>query len=161
MSLEEFLLIVHILGAFLMVAAAGITTAAAVMSGRSNDLKQIIAWLDLQRASELFVTTPGAVIAIVFGSWLVGESAAGYEFSEAWLSAAYVLWLVAMGLDHGWFLPFNRRVRAKAAAQVAAGSTDAGEVKAMLASPVAMVIGIGLDLSFVVFLFLMVVRPGA
>ncbi|MBI5949424.1 MAG: DUF2269 family protein [Chloroflexi bacterium] len=159
MSLEEFLLIVHIFGAFLMVAAAGITTAAGVMSGRSNDLKQIIAWLDLQRVSELFVTTPGAVIAIVFGSWLVSE--AGFEFSEAWLSAAYLLWLVAMGLDHGWFLPFNRRVRRRAAELVAAGSTDASEVKTMLAAPLAAVIGIGLDLSFIVFLFLMVVRPGS
>ncbi len=159
MSLEEALLIVHILGAFLMVAAAGITTAAAVMSGRSNDLKQIIAWLDLQRVSELFVTTPGAVIAIVFGSWLVSE--AGFEFSEAWLSAAYLLWLVAMGLDHGWFLPFNRKVRRRAAELVAAGSTDASEVKAMLAAPLAAVIGIGLDLSLIVFLFLMVVRPGS
>ncbi len=159
MSLEEFLLFVHILGAFLMVAGAGITTAAAVMPGRSGDLKQIIARLDLQRASELFVTTPGAVIAIVFGSWLVSE--AGFEFSEAWLSAAYLLWLVAIGVDHGWFLPFNRKVRRRAAELVAAGSTDASEVKAMLAAPLAAVVGIGLDLSFVVFLFLMVVRPGS
>ncbi len=159
MSLYEFLVIAHIAGAFLMVAAAGISTAAAVMSGRAQTPGELIAWLSLQRASELFVNTPGAIIAIVFGSWLVSE--AGYEFSEAWISAAYTLWLVAMAVDHGWFLPFVRRHRARVLELQAAGSNDIREIQASLGSPLAMAIGLALNLSFVVFLVLMVLRPGA
>lgn len=159
MSLIEFLVIAHITGAFLMVAAAGITTAAAIMAGRARTPGELIPWLDLQRASELFVTTPGAVIAIVFGSWLVSE--AGYEFSEAWISAAYTLWLVAMGLDHGWFLPSLKKARARAVEIKAAGSDDIREVQAKLGSPLATAIGIGLDASLLVFLVLMVLRPGS
>ncbi len=155
MSLIEFLLIAHILGAFLMVAGAGITTAAAIMAGRAKTPAEIVTWLDLQRVSETFITTPGAVIALLFGSWLVSE--AGFEFSEAWLSAAYTLWLVAMALDHGVFLPFVRKTRAKAAAATA----TVAALQADLASPRARVAGIALDASLLAFLVLMVLRPGA
>lgn len=159
MSLYEFLVIAHILGAFLMGAAAGITTAAAVMAGRARTSGELVSWLSLQRASELFVTTPGAIIAIVFGSWLVSE--AGYEFSEVWISAAYTLWLVAMAIDHGWFLPFVKRHRARALELRAAGSDAISEIQASLGSPIVKAIGIALDLLFVVFLVLMVLRPGS
>ncbi len=155
MSLEEFLLVAHIFGAFLMVAAAGITTAAAVMADRAKTPAEIVTWLDLQRVSETFITTPGAIIALVFGSWLVSE--AGFEFSEAWLSAAYTLWLVAMALDHGVFLPFVRKTRAKAAEAAASVAT----LRADLAAPLVRITGIALDASLLVFLVLMVTRPGA
>ena len=155
MSLADFLLIAHILGAFLMVAGAAITTSAALMAGRAKTPAEVVTWLDLQRVSETFINTPGAVIALLFGSWLVSE--AGFEFSEPWLSAAYTLWLVAMALDHGVFLPFVRKTRAKAAAATA----TVVALQADLASPRARIVGLALDAALLVFLVLMVTRPGS
>jgi len=153
--LEDLLLILHISGAFLMAAAAGITTTAAVMAARAKTPAGIVTWLDLQRVSELFLTTPGAVIALVFGSWLVSE--AGFSFSEPWLSAAYTLWLVAMALDHGVFLRAIRRLRAEAASATA----NVQALQSGLAAPRVRITGLALDASLLVFLVLMVTRPGA
>jgi len=154
-SLEEFLLIIHIFGAFLMVAGAAVTTTAAMMAGRAKTPAEIVTWLDLQRVSELFISTPGAVIALLFGSWLVSE--AGFEFSQPWLSAAYTVWLVAMALDHGVYLRAIRKIRANASA----ASATVAALKADLAAPLVRVTGLVLDASLLVFLVLMVTRPGS
>ncbi len=73
MELDQLLLIGHLVGVFLMIAAAGITTAAALKVGRLASPAAVLPWLDLQRTSELFLTTPGAVITFIFGSALLGR----------------------------------------------------------------------------------------
>ena len=158
MELDQLLLIGHLVGVFLMIAAAGITTAAALKVGRLASPAAVLPWLDLQRTSELFLTTPGAVITFIFGSALVGRE---YDFSQPWVSASYLLLIVLLGVDHGWFLRFVRGFRAEVAALAATGATDLGDLRAKWTAPLPTAIGIGMDASFLVFLILMVTRPGS
>lgn len=159
MSLEEALLILHILGAFLMVGAAGVSTAAGVMAGRTASPRGMMLLLDLSYRAERFGTLPGALLSIVFGSWLVTEE--DFSFGDPWVSAAYTLWLIVLAVDFAYLMPFNRKVRARAAELAGQGMESSEELRAMAAAPAAAVVGVLLDLSFIVFLYLMVVRPGS
>ncbi len=144
MSYAEVLLFLHILGAFLMVAAAGVSTAVGIMAARTSDPRTMM--------------TPGALIAILFGSLLVDE--AGFEFGDSWLTLAYVFWVVALGLDHGVLIPFNRRLRRRAQGLVDEKVEESAELMAEAGSMRTMLVALALDGSLVIFVYLMVAKPG-
>ena len=158
MSREEILLFVHLLGVFVMLSAAGVSTAVGVATGRITRVRTAAFLLDLQQRVEWFVTLPGAVIVLVAGMLLVDP--AGYSLSDGWVNGAIVLLLLALVLDFGGLMPQNRRI-ARVAAQLLAEGTEVSDDVARLArSPRVMALGLALDLILVVFLWLMVVKPG-
>ena len=159
MSKEHIYLFGHLVGVFLLVGAAGFSTMAGILTSRSTNLKLSVLLLDMQRQTELFVTSLGALITIVFGSLLVSPS--GNDMADAWLSAAFALIIVVLALDHGVLMRANRKARARAADLLAKGTTESGEPAAIMGAPLVTAVGIALDLSFVVFLWLMIYRPGA
>jgi len=156
METAEWYLFFHLAGVFLLLAAAGLTTGTAVAAGRTRSAGTVVTLLDIQRASELYVTSAGAILTIIFGSLLVDK--AGYGFGEAWISTAYTLFIVILAVDHGYFLRQNRKIRV-AAAEAGDGAVTA-EVRGMLANPVLTAAGVLMDLGFVVFLWLMIAKPG-
>lgn len=158
-SLREALLILHILGAFLIVAGAGTSTVLGIAGGRTISTRQLGMAASLQLAAERFVIVPGALLAIVFGSWLVGEG--GHDFGAAWVSASYVLWVIALGLGTGVLVPHARRVRDAAARLVAEGVEESDALRAEFDTPRARGVGMLLNVIILVFLYLMVARPGA
>lgn len=159
MSKEHLYLFGHLLGVFILVGAAGVSTAAGVMASRTPNLRLQVFLLDLQRKTELVVTSIGAAITVVFGMLLVSPS--GNEMSDAWISTAFLLVIVALGLDHGVLLRANRKARAAAAGLLAKGTQESDAAGAILRAPLPMAAGILLDLSFVAFLWLMIYRPGS
>ncbi len=116
----------------------------------------VVTLLDIQRRSELWVTSAGAALAVVFGTLLIDEG--GFEFGDPWISAAYALLVVVLAVDHGYFMRKNRRIRASAAA-LGNGEVTA-EVSRQLNDPVGTIVGVLLDVSFIVFLWLMIAKPG-
>jgi uncharacterized membrane protein len=157
MSLLEFYLFGHLLGVFLLLAAAGLSTGTGIAVARTNRAATALMLLNLMRYSELFVTSAGAILVVIFGSLLVDK--AGYEFSDAWISAAYTLLIVVLALDHGFLMRRNRTARAMAAA-LGDGAVSP-ELGQHLNDPMTVAAGALLDISFLVFLFLMVTKPGA
>jgi hypothetical protein len=68
------------------------------------------------------------------------------------------LLIVVLAVDHGYFMRRNRKVRASAATL---GNGDVTpEVSKQLNDPVVTVVGVLLDVSFIVFLWLMIAKPG-
>lgn len=159
MSLYEVLLFLHILGAFLMVAAAGLSTATGIVAARTTNPRTMTTLLDLQARAEWFGTTPGALVAVIFGSWLVDEG--GFDYGDSWVTLAYVFWFVALAIDHGVLIPYNRRVRRRATDLIDKGIDHSDELRSEAASPIAAAVGLALDGSLIIFIYLMVAKPGA
>jgi hypothetical protein len=88
-SLYEWLLFLHVVAAFLLV--AGLTAYGVVVLGSGGDAAR--------RAlgpPALALWNAGGLGVLVFGIWLALE-VDGYELWDGWIVAAIVLWLVASG----------------------------------------------------------------
>ncbi|MBK9610446.1 DUF2269 family protein [Candidatus Amarobacter glycogenicus] len=157
MSTEEFYLYGHLLGVFLLLGAAGLSTGAGIAVGRVTHAKTVLTLCNTIRYSELFGTSAGAILSIVFGSLLISE--AGYSFGDPWVSAAYALFVVVLGIDHGFLMPRNNKARAMAAAL--GDAPVSVDLVQHLTNPLTTAAGVLLDISFLVFLYLMIAKPGA
>lgn len=157
MSTYEWYLFGHLLGAFLLLAAAGLTTGTAIAVSRTNSARTAVTLLDLMRMSELIVTSAGAILVLVFGILLIDE--ADYSFGDGWISAAFALYVLLLAVDHGFLMPRNRRSRRLADSLGDAPVND--ELRGMLTDPVTTAVGVGLDVGLIVFLWLMIAKPGA
>lgn len=158
MTTYEWYLFGHLLGVFLLLAAAGLSTVTGVAVGRTTSAAVVVALLDLQRFTERVITSAGVILVVLFGSLLVGE--ADYSFGDAWISAAFTLLIVVLAIDHGFLLRKNKQARA-IASDLGPNGTVTDELKARLNDPLTIAAGVLLDVSFVVFLWLMIAKPGA
>lgn len=95
--------------------------------------------------STLRVQGPALVLAGVFGIGLIGLSDSTWEFSQTWISIAFVLWFLAIAVVFGLLLPTYRKV--------AAGNTAAEERVAMFHGMLHVVL--------VLMLIDMIWKPGA
>lgn len=158
MSTYEWYLFGHLFGVFLLVGAAGLSTAAGIAAGRTKSPAVVVTLLDMQRWTERIVTSAGAIIVVVFGVLLVNE--ADFSMGDPWISATFALLIVVLGIDHGVLVRRGRQARDMAAA-IPPGQPVTAELKARLNDPVTIAAGAVLDLSFLVFLYLMIGKPGA
>lgn len=157
MSTEDWYLFGHLLGVLFLLAATGLTTGAAIAAGRATAANTVVTLLDLQLRSERFVTSVGVILTVVFGSLLVNE--AGYSFGDAWISTAYTLIILGLALDHGFYL---RKVKAARELAVSLGNGPVTvELRDRVNDDRARLAGIALVLLWVVFLWLMIAKPGA
>ncbi len=89
MSLYEWLLFLHVLAAFLLV--AGLVAYGALVLGNGGDAaRRALA------PPALALWNVGGLGVLVFGVWLALE-VDGYELWDGWIIAAIVLWLIASG----------------------------------------------------------------
>ena len=153
----EIYLYGHLLGVFLMLAAAGISTASGITVARTTSANVALMLLKLMRFSEYVVTSAGTILVVVFGILLIGET--DYSMSDAWISAAFTLLIVVLAIDHGYLMP-----QAKKGVRMAEALGDAPVSKELsdhLNKPLTVGAGIVLDVSFLVLLWLMIVKPVA
>jgi hypothetical protein len=160
MSSYEIYLIVHIAGAFMIAGGSLGATTLGIYAGNGTNVHTMRVAADIQHKIEYVLIVPGALIAIVFGSLLVTEIST-VEFSDAWVSASFLLWFVAMGLGTGVMGPHAKQMRARADELIAGGVSDSAELQADFASPKVKAIGAVLTVLLLVFVYLMVAKPGA
>lgn len=158
MNSYNLLLFLHLLGVFGLIGAAGISTAVGIKSGFVNDPKLMVPLLDLQHRTEWFVTLPAGALTVVAGSLLIDE--AGYSFSDTWIQVAYTLFVFALLLDFLGLVRRNRKVRSQAQTLIDVGATESQELRKAAGAPIGMIMGAVLDVTFIAFLYLMVVKPG-
>ncbi len=156
-DVHEWLLFGHILGAFVLLAATGLTTGAAVAAARARHAATVVTLLDLQLWSERAVTSIGAALVFLFGTLLVNE--AGHDFSEPWISAAYALLIGALAVDHAVYLRHVRGRREEAAALGEGAITE--DLRRKLRAPLPTAVGILLTSVWLVALWLMIAKPGS
>jgi len=155
----QTLLFFHILGAFLILAGAGVGTATGIAMTRTKNVQTIRVLAQIAHKAEMLGNVPGGILTFVFGTWLIIEL--DLEFSATWISLAYLIWFVAMGLGTGVLGRFARRVHQRADQLASEGIQESEELAAMAAAPIAPITGNVLHLLTLAILYLMVVKPGA
>jgi uncharacterized membrane protein len=128
-STFDWLLMLHITGAFLLVGgsvAAGIFNTFAVRAERPSDAAFMLRMV----RPTLPLIGIGSIAALVFGLWLVHEQSTVKLFSF-WIIAALVLWVVmaALGSAGG---KHQEKTRAVAERLAAAGDTSDDELRSLL-----------------------------
>ncbi|MEX2446622.1 MAG: DUF2269 family protein [Dehalococcoidia bacterium] len=157
--MRDVLLVLHILSAFLFVAGALTTTMLDLYARGSTATRTLGMAADVQRKAGLFAVVPGAVLALVFGSWLVVE--VGFGFGEAWISASYALWIVALALGPAMLGSHHRRVKQQADRLLAQGVETSPDLQREFNAPLAKAISGLIGLIIIALVYLMVAKPGA
>ncbi len=153
----ETLLFFHILGAFLILANAGVGTAAGIAMTRTTRVHTIGTLVHISRQAERFAGIPGALLTFIFGTWLVNEG--GWDFGSAWISLGYVLWFIIMALSTGVLAGFLRRVHELSEELAAEDIEQSDELAALASAPIGPITGNILHLLTLTTLYLMVVKP--
>lgn len=91
----DWLLFLHVLAAFALVAALVIYTAITFAGWRVDTASSALSFFRVAKPA-LILVSAGSVLALVFGVWLVFEAPGDYKLWDAWIIAALVLWLIVV-----------------------------------------------------------------
>lgn len=157
MDRYEWLLFLHVMGAFLLLGGVVVVAAFTVAALRRQRPSEIAVLLGLTRWG-LPAIAVGMLLTLGFGLWLVHD--AGYGYGDAWIVASLALWVVTGFLgDRGG--RFDRETRALADRLAAAGDAPSPELSARLRNPVTLILNWGSALAALAILALMIWKPGA
>ncbi len=153
----DWLLLIHILGAFLFLSGsvvAGILHVAAMRRERPSEVALL---LGLVRPAVVAVAV-GSVVVLGFGIWLADD--AGYGIGDGWVVAAIVLWVVSGGLaaPAGRALRHARELAERLAAD---GDKPSGELHLAVGDRRALLFNYLSFAALIAILVLMVFKPGA
>jgi uncharacterized membrane protein len=157
--MTQFWLYLHFLGLVFLAAGVGVANVSGFMMSKAESMSVLAMWSRINHKVEHLATLPGALLLLVAGTVLVDRE--GYDYGAPWISAAYALWIVAVFLGAGVLGRRARRIHAAAAEQAAAGNETDAAIFGMARSPVGPIVGNLLNLIILVFLYLMVVKPGS
>jgi uncharacterized membrane protein len=158
MSLFDWLLFLHITGAFFLIggiAAAGILNAAAI--GKERRPSEIAFLYGLVRYAVVLIMI-GLLFTLAFGLWLVHE--AGFSYGDTWIVLAIVLWVIGSAMGN---LGGRREVETRHMAErlAAEGDAPSPELRTRIVDPVGLALSYGSGLVALAVLGLMVWKPGA
>ena len=159
MDWYDFLLFVHVLGAFALVGATVVFVALILSAWRARRPSTILALSGLAKPATVLVSV-GAVTTLVFGIWLA-IYVDGYELWDFWIAAAFVLWVVSVetgrrgGKYHEQEAPVLREL-------VQSGRDEmTAEVRALVPNRAGLVLDAISTVALLLILILMIFKPGA
>jgi uncharacterized membrane protein len=153
----EWLLFLHVAGAFALIGGAVIAAVFNVAALRRERPSEIALLLRLIRVAVTAISA-GMLFTLAFGLWLVDD--AGYGYGDAWIVVALVLWVAANALG-GIGGRRDRRTRELAEQLAGAGDLPSPELHARLRDPVSLALSYGSGLLVLAILALMIWKPGA
>ena len=139
-----------------LVGGAATSTALGIASTKTSSTKVLGAFAGLSAKVEHFVTIPGALGTIIFGTWLVRD---GNWAIKGWLIAAYVLFVVALGIGGGVLGRHSQQVARKAGELIGQGVTESEELQREAAAPRIQVLGMIEIVIIISFIYLMIGKP--
>jgi hypothetical protein len=158
-SLYDWLLFLHVLSAFAVVAAVVHFSIIIAAGWRTDVPSDVVGVFRLSRVGEIVVGV-GSVGVLVFGVWLAIE-VDGYHPWDGWIIAAYVLWLLFGAIGNHAGKVYNA-ARDRARTLVADGRDEPSpELAAMLRSGRGLATQIASVVIIVLFLLDMLFKPGA
>ena len=157
MTRYDWLLFLHIAGAFVVLGGATVAGTFNIFALRRERASDIVLLYRLVRFAAVAIPV-GMVVALAFGLWLVHE--AGYGWGEAWIVIALVLWVVANALG-GIGGKREKETRELAERLRAEGDMVTPELHARLRDPVTLALSWGSGLAVLAILALMIWKPGA
>jgi uncharacterized membrane protein len=110
MTLSEFLLTLHILGAIVWVGGSWMLLILGY-SLRGADLQRRLEYTRMTEKVSSILFSIASIIVILAGSWLVDEL--GYDYSDTWVTLGYAGWFLSFLLGVG-FYPREGKRREKA-----------------------------------------------
>jgi uncharacterized membrane protein len=153
----DWLLFLHVTGAFLLIGGAvfaGIFNIAAMRRERPSEIATL---LGLTRWAVASIGL-GLWVTLGFGLWLVHH--VGYDWGDAWIIGALVLWAVSAALG-GRGGQYQRDARKLAERLAGEGDTPSPELHAKLREPVGLALTWGSGIATIAILALMIWKPGA
>ena len=157
MSKYDWLLFLHVTGAFLAlggVVMAGVFNIASLRSGRPSEITLLFR---LTRVAVVAIGI-GMVLTLVFGLWLVHYL--GYGWGETWIVLALVFWVLSNavgGIGGGR----EKRTRELAERLAAEGDAPSPELSARLRDPLWIALSWSSGALMVAILALMIWKPGS
>ena len=159
MSKYDWLLFIHVTGAFFLVGGTVAAAAFTIMARLRERPSEIAMLLGLVRFAVPFIYS-GVTLTLVFGLWLVHTAGQGYSFGDAWIVAALVLWVVGNALG-GAGGAREAKTQEFATGLTAAGDVPNAELEARLRNPLPLALNFGSGLMVFAVLALMIWKPGA
>jgi uncharacterized membrane protein len=153
----DWLLLLHILGAFLLLGGSLVAGVLHLTAMRRERPSEVALLLQLTRPM-IGLVGIGMVLVLGFGLWLVDD--AGYGYGDGWVVAVLVLWALsgALGGRGGRHLRNARELAERLAID---GDRPSPELHAAVADRRALVLSYASFAALVAILVLMVFKPGA
>ena len=150
-------LFLHILGAFLIMGGSTLGEAVTAAMRRSTNAHTLLT-LTLVASRIPMMTISGTLLTIIFGTLLIPFS--GGTHQSLWINISYMLWIISAVLSVAVLGPAMRKMHALAERDAAASSEASSELLAAVTAPrFGMTVHV-LSLLVLIFLVLMVFKPG-
>jgi uncharacterized membrane protein len=158
LSRHEWLLLIHVGGAFCVLAGALLAVVLNQAAKRRSRPSEIAVLLGPVRVAVVLIAV-GMIVTLAFGLWLVDDTPA-YDLGDAWLSASLALWVIALvlGTIGG---RRDRHTRELAERLATEGDRPSPELAARLRDPVSIALSYGSGVAVLAILVLMIWRPGS
>ena len=156
MDTYDWLLFLHVLGAFLVLGGAvlaGVFNFAALRRERPSEIVMLFKFARVGVAS----IGIGMALTLVLGLWLVHH--VGYGWGQTWIVLALVLWVVANALG-GIGGSREKKTRELAERLAAEGDAPSAELTARLRDPMWLALSWGSGVVIIAILALMIWKPG-
>jgi uncharacterized membrane protein len=156
-DLSQWLIALHVTGAFLLLGGGVLAAVFNVAAQRSERPSEIALFYGLTRVAVVGIAL-GALMTLVLGLWLVSDR--DFSYGELWVVLSLILWVVAVGAGQaGGARDKETRLLAE---QLAAGSNEATpELRDRMHDPRTLALSYGSGVALVVVLALMIWKPGA
>jgi uncharacterized membrane protein len=153
----DWLLLFHVLGAFLIVAGSIVAAILQLAAVRRTRPSEVLLLLGLIRPAVAAIGI-GAILTLGLGLWLADD--AGYGIGDEWVVASIALWVVANALGGAGGRPVGRA--AELAQRLAEDGDEASaELHRAVADRRAFVLSYLSFAAVIAILVLMVFKPGA
>jgi uncharacterized membrane protein len=153
----EWLLALHVSGAFFFIGGSLFAGICNVLAQRSERPSEIALFLGLLRIS-LPVVGIGALATLILGLWLVHH--VHYSWGDFWVWGAIALWVISSALG-GLGGRVQRRARELAERLATEGDVPSAELTALARDRGANLLNYGAGLAALLILVLMIWKPGA
>jgi uncharacterized membrane protein len=157
LSRHEWLLLIHVGGAFCVLAGALLAVVLNQAALRRSRPSEIAVLLGPIRIAVALIAV-GMIVTLAFGLWLVDDTAT-YDLGDAWIAASLGLWVFALALG-GAGGRRDRRTRELAERLASEGDRPSPELAARLRDPLSVAASYGSGLAVVAIVVLMIWRPG-
>jgi uncharacterized membrane protein len=151
-SRQDWLLLIHVGGAFCVLAGALLAVVLNQAALRRSRPSEIALLLGLIRVAVVLIAI-GMVTTLAFGLWLLDDTE--YSFGDGWVDAAFSLWVVALVLGSIG----GRRDRHTRELAERLGDEPSDELSARLRDPVSRLLSYGSGAAVLAILVLMIWKP--
>jgi uncharacterized membrane protein len=158
-SLNDWLLFLHVAAAFAVVSAVTVFTILVIVGRRTDRPADAVAIFRIGDPANILIQG-GAGVTLVLGVWLAIRLPE-YHPWDGWLIGAYVLWLVAGGVGARTGKEYER-IRKRAQELVAEGRLEPSqELRELLHATPPLVLHLVTTAAVLGLLVLMIFKPGA